>query len=273
MRIKLGKVVLSLIIGLLLMFYTSEAKCQIRSVEWDGGFILTTENHYYAGVLDALAQLSANLPFGLQVESRYRVSAFRRIWLDESEAKLRTCTKCWGYEFIGLAHWKLKNYAVGYHIGFIPRHGFPLGLELECLYDQEGYKVKIPRDGSKEDKQWMVKRQWSPTALVRLRLGSWLQNNDVTELMFGARYNNAFYYKDKWINDKNAVNSGLSYIFGINGFSLIGQIFDGHFSEGARVEIMNYDFYNKDFVYNGDKIYQNSKSKLIRIEYCLRVSF
>lgn len=243
-------------VGLIpLLFAGKEAKGQARNVEFDAGPVFVSENWVYGNTSLMLSALTEYGSF-MAPESRLRFSA-SKIYVNNEKLDI---DKAWKSVF---THWKMMNFSAGWRFGILPRAGFPLGFKIEELFDQEAYKMK---DKTLDD-PWLVKRQLESVVLLRLRLHSFTRGSS-GDLFVGPGYDLALHYHDNIINDKNAVNNGASIIWGLSSINC-----DSHLNFKLRFEHKLYDFYNKDFVYNGEKIFKTSSSKITRFEICCNYSF
>ena len=150
---------------------------------------------------------------------------------------------------LGLSHWRLKNYSIGckYSLPYIPRVA---ASSISLAFDQEGYEIE-PIGG---EKQWIIKRQLVPSVHLSRRI-AWRLLGGV-----GISYHKPLHYHDNVIDDKNAVNSGYSFNWGVT-YMGYGRSF------GFRMCHSLYDFYNKDFTMaDGSKPFADTRSKIVRME-------
>lgn len=255
-------------VGLLsLLFAGKEAKGQdghYSSVLWNAGIVFESDNAIYAESSRLLSYLTADLK-GLTIQPRWR---YNNPDITINGVKLETSPSKFIPRFFGLHDWGFKDFAIGYQAGFIPKRGFPLGLEAGVMYDQVGCRVRSISDNSLE---WLIKKQVSPSVLLRIRVGSWMKMVRWRyELLAGVKYDQVLNYQNNTINDKNAVNGGLSLVFGLNNPQFGG---DKKISNGFRIELPTYEYYNKDFVHNGSKIFENSSSKMTKIIWTTTIHF
>ena len=108
----------------------------------------------------------------------------------------------------------------------------------------------------------------STTALLKIRLLKYdsYRINPVIEL--GGSYNYAFHYHDDVINGKDAVNNGFTGVIGL-GFTNT----ETHVSWSLRYEHSFYDFYNKNYIYEGNPIFAGSKSTFGRLGIAISYGF
>jgi hypothetical protein len=256
-----------LIFAVCIMFSFNSTRAQLKRSEWSHGIVLQSNNLVYSSGADAIMQSLKMFTYDdygsfkyawLIPEVRYRGNIVQRINFAKGKAEIYPKTKGWNLD------WGLNNYAVGYRVGYLSRI-IPLGFDLEADYVQDGYKIIFP--GSVE-KQRVVKRMISTTALLKIRLLKYDENriNPIVEL--GSSYDYAFHYHDKTINDKDAVNSGFTGIVGL-GFTNT----EIHVSVSLRYEHCFYNFYNKKFQYEGVPIFDGSKSEFDRLNGSLTFAF
>ena len=205
----------------------------------------TTENLLYSAIGETLRKF---IPFSrwkylLLPSVIYRTTICRQLYYSGKKAKVYP--NSFAGELLGLSHWSLKNYSIGVSydppIRFLTRTYIRLSVD----YDQEGYEIEPTVD----EKQWIIKRQLVPS----LTLGNYNYSWDLN-FNTGLSYYIPLHYHDSLINDKNAVNSGFSFNWGVtwHGF-------------GFRMYHMLYDFYNKDFEYNGNKPFADTHSRIVRM--------
>lgn len=256
----------------------SVLKAQIGRSDWSFGPIIETNNLIYSGLGSILQSLPANIAVAMEddatIESvgnfyvknkwwipdfRYRANLVQKMEFANGEAKLYP--KAWG-----LSHWDwgLRNYSAGYQVGYLSRVS-PVGFELEAKYVQDGYEMQLP--GS-DDKQDIIKRMLQTTALLKVRFMKYDKTRINPVLEIGGSYNYAFHYHDDVINDKDAVNNGFTGIIGL-GFTNT----ELHLSWSLRYEHTFYDFYNKDFMYNGNAIFAGSKSSFGKLGVAVSYGF
>ena len=98
-----------------------------------------------------------------------------------------------------------------------------------------------------------------PTALLKVRFGSYTTGAFCPTLEIGGSYDYALSYKEKsegnTIKNKDLVNSGFSGIVGI-GFTIPST----HWHWNLRYSHQFYKYYNKDAELDGQKLNFNEKS-------------
>lgn len=263
---------------LALSLIPSVLKAQIGRNDWSYGLVIQTDNLVYSGLGATLTTLPANIATSSEdrdamekvgnfymknkwwiPEFRYRANVVQDMEFANGKASLYP--KVWG-----LSHWdwSMRNYAIGYRVGYLSRVA-PIGFDVQADYVQDGYELQM--EGS-DEKQEIVKRMLSATALLKIRLMKYDRHriNPVIEL--GGSYNYAFHYHDDVINDKDAVNNGFTGIIGL-GFHNT----ETHISWSLRYEHSFYDFYNKDYMYNGNAIFAGSKSKFGKLGVAISYGF
>lgn len=261
-------------IAVVLIAVPVKMQAQIGRSDWSYGLVLHSNNPVYAeagNLLKALPAIIANVKEDDKMlgrveefyggnrwwipDFRYRSNVVQKMEFADGKATLYPK----GYGFSNM-DWGLNTYAIGYHVGYLPRVGF-LGFDIQADYAQDGYQIKMPNT---EEKIKIVKRMFSATALLRLRLLKYDSNRLNPVIEFGGSYNYAFHYHDNVINDNDAVNNGFTGIVGL-GFTNT----ETHVSWSLRYEHAFYDFYNKDFMYEGVPVFDGSKSTIGRLSIAI----
>lgn len=240
---------------LLLSLVPQKSDAQIGRSDWYGAPVFQTNNFVYNAVGVYLTQVPLVSFFDFSMKDiawwfpqfRYRANIIQELEFDAGKASIRP--KAWGF---GGIDWKLRNYSVGYKIGYLSRV-FPVGFEVEADYVQDGYNVKMPWA---EEKNSMIKRMISASALMKIRLLDYDSNRYNPIIEVGGSYNYALHYHDGLVDDKDAVNNGFT---GIIGIGLTNT--ENHVSWTLRYEQPFYVYHNEDFVYEGNKIFSGAKSK------------
>ncbi len=245
-------------------------KAQIRRSDWQFGVVARTDNLIYTQGAELLVKILPILSGRENVavfyaknmwwipEFRYRPTLVQKMEFGGEKAKVYP--KSWGWNHMD---WCFDSYTVGYHVGYLPRTSH-VGFDVQVDYAQDGFKIKMP---DAEEKIKVKKRMVSGTVLARIRLLDYTKARLNPVLEIGGSYDYAFYYKDKVINDKDAVNSGFNGIIGL-GFTNT----ETHFSFSLRYQHSFYDFYDEDFEYEGVQIFKDHKSKIGKLETTLTFS-
>ena len=194
----------------------------------------------------------------------YRANIFQKMEFANGKARINP-------KLFGLSHidWAFRNYSLGYRFGYMPKTT-PIGFEVEADYIQEGYQVRMP--DNYEVQQSIIKRMLSGQVVMKYIFGDNLQKRNQIKSQFlvelGGGYQYALHYHDKQIHDKDAVNNGFIGILGAGvSFPQINSTIT------ARYEHSFYDFYNDDFLYNGQPIYKGSKSTFGKLYTTWSMSF
>ncbi len=253
-----------------------QSNAQIGRSDWSFGPVFQTSNPFYSGLADAAvlspyffmrkdeaAEFYRNNQWWMP-EVRYRFNVVRRMEFNGEKSTFHPkFSQMWGPESWKYFDWGLRSFAAGYHVGWLSRI-YPVGFDLELDYAQEGYKIILP---DSEERIKIAKQMLSATALAKIRLLKY-ESNDINPILeIGGSYNYALNYKDDYIHDKDAVNNGFTGIIGL-GFVHT----DAHIQWSIRYEHTFYDFYNKDFEYQGRKIFEDSKSTFGRIGVAISYS-
>lgn len=243
------------VIALLLVDCAPKANAQVRRSEWVAEPIITTTNPIYSGVAmfaTAIAETAAGLDDEeLSTSARFWIPSFTYKWhaiksleIDGEKAKFRH-----------KMDWSLKNYSVGYRLGYMSRT-MPIGFEIQANYEQENMAYQMPGD---EDYRESTKTMLVPTALLKVRFGNYTTNSVCPVLELGGSYDYALSYKEKnqgeTINNKDFINSGFSGIVGV-GFNIPST----HLHWTLRYSHQFYKYYNKDAGLNGEQLNFNEKS-------------
>ena len=265
---------LTLVVFMLLINININA--QIKRSGWYGMPVFHTDNPIHMIGVEYLKHLivtnsinnESDIPSYLKYiipGFRYRANLFQK--LEFANGKARIHPKLWGFSHID---WKLRNYGIGYKFGYVPKNKH-LGFEVEADYIQDGYEVRMP-DNNYEVEQSITKRMFSGQLLLNYRFGNYVSQSSICQfkLELGGAYNYAFHYHDNEINDRDAVNNGFVGIIGL-GFTL--PKFNNDLSLGIRYEQPFYNFYNDEYIYNGQKIFAGSKSSFGRIYTQFNFSF
>ena len=264
--------------AVLAMLIPNATHAQIGRNEWSYGLIFQSDNIVYS----AAGMIARSLPAILALDGenqnqmervgqfyvdnkwwipdfRYRANVLQR--MEFADGRARIFPKAWGLSHLD---WALNNYAVGYHVGYLSRI-FPIGFDIQVDYAQDGYRIQM--EGA-EDKTTIIKRMVTSTALAKIRLMKYDSHRINPVIEIGGSYNYAFHYHDNIINDKNAVNSGLSGIIGL-GFTNT----ETHISWSLRYEHAFFNYYNQNYLYEGVPIFEGSKSSFGRLGIALSYGF
>lgn len=109
----------------------------------------------------------------MDAELHLQVACHQNLELDGDKAKFRH-----------KMDWKLKNYSVGYRLGYMSRT-IPFGIELQANYEQENMAYKLAND---EDYRDATKTMFVPTALIKVRFGSYTKGAFNPTLELGGSY-------------------------------------------------------------------------------------
>lgn len=264
---------LLLILSLILFFSNSEVFAQIRRGEWSYGIVLQSDNLLYStlgSIIESIPIICGEASGDIEEinrfyydnkwwipQFRYRANVLQRMSFDNQNAILYP--KAWGFSHWD---WSLNNYSVGYHIGYLSRV-VPLGFDFQTDYIQDGYKMKI-----NDFEQTIIKRMLSATLLLKIRLCRYDSHRIVPVIEMGSSYNYALHYHDKFINDKNAVNNGFTGIIGL-GFTNT----ETHISWSLRYEHSFYNYYNNDFIYQGEPIFAGATSAFGKLGAAITFGF
>lgn len=253
-------------------------KAQISRNEWTYGPVLQSDNFVYAQIAGPLIPLIPGIIKSAIDDSgeeglaefqqknrwwypsfRYRANVVQK--LNYGGLKATLYPKAWGFSGWD---WGFDNYSVGYHVGYLSRLQ-PFGFDVEADFAQDGYRMKLE---GMDKKVKIVKRMVSAEALLKIRLLKYDTHSINPVVEIGGGYDYAFHYHDEWINDRNAVNNGFTGIIGIGFTNTLT-----HLSWSLRYEHSFYNFYNKDFIYDGEAIFKDSKSTFGRLGFALTYGF
>lgn len=270
------KIILSTLFAVLsIMAVPSSA--QVNRSEWSFGPVLRTNNFiYFMGTnvikmisCEIISSISADDDEALAVfylknrwwipEFRYRANVLQTMEFSGEKAKLSP-----GACGFSNMDWSLNTFTAGYHLGYMSRT-IPLGFDIQVDYGQEGYKLQTPgSDVTDKIKKSMITGQ----ALLKIRLLSYSKANLNPVLEIGGSYDQALTYKDNVIDDKDAVNSGFNGIIGLGFTNTVT-----HWSCSLRYQHAFYDYYDKDYEYNGVPTYKDTDSKFGKLEIAVTFGF
>lgn len=246
----------------MLTIFTTNANAQVQRGEWTSGPIITTTNPIYSGAAEVLQEtiiaiacgydpednttehsLPASTPYWLPTYT-YKWHAIKSMEIDGEKAKFRH-----------KMDWSLKSYSIGYRLGYMSRT-IPLGFEIQANYEQENMAYKMPDEENYRD---ATKTMFVPTALLKVRFGSYTKGSFNPTLELGGSYDYTLSYKEKadneTIKNKKLVNNGFSGIVGL-GFTIPST----HWHWNLRYAHKFYKYYNKDAEIDGEKLNFKEKS-------------
>lgn len=251
-----------ILVMMIVVLFAMTANAQVKRGEWLAGPVITTTNPVYSGGAAFLEEIITGLACGVNYEDgtatrelpassqlwmpnfTYKWHAIKNLELDGDKAKFRH-----------KMDWKLKNYSVGYRLGYMSRTA-PFGFELQANYEQENMAYKLAND---EDYRDATKTMFVPTALIKVRFGSYTKGAFNPTLELGGSYDYTLSFKEKigdvTVKGKDLVNNGFSGIVGL-GFTIPAT----HFSWAIRYSHKFYKYYNEDAELNGTKLDFNEKS-------------
>ena len=236
-----------LIIALLLMH--SAAKAQISRGLWEYGPVITTTNNGYGWVAENLKVygLACANGMGFANENRWWIPTFRSRFdvvkdIDTPEGDVK----------VKWADWGLKNYSIGYHLGYMS-YVAPIGFDVQVDYERQTWRAKFPGKDSYTNyrKQMIV-----PTVLLKTRFGDFAKHTFNVVAEAGAKYNCVIGAKGDYDKTKS-LNNGVT---GVVGLGVINTV--THFSLQVRYEHDFFDYFNEDFSPDGStKPYEGVTSK------------
>lgn len=249
----------SITLLLFLLLFTGVVKAQISRGEWSYGPVITTTNNFYGNLAQTL--IFGNIPFLASDSEAFMLN--NRWWIPSSWNKYTIMQKVetpMGKMSAKWWDWKLKNYSVGYHIGYMPK-SFPVGFDFQVDYERKGMELKL--SGANNYTSYS-KQMVTPTMLLKIRLGDYASNrlNPIVEM--GGSYDYAFSCKGDF-TDINSINNGFSGIIGIGFVNT-----ETHLSVILRYEHDFYDYFNQKFTPDGTLCpYKDCKTAFS----CLSVAF
>lgn len=226
-----------------------QVNAQIQRGLWEYGPIITTTNNAYGWVAENLKVygLASCDAINFLNQNRWWIPSFRSRFdvvkdIDTPAGDVR----------VKWADWGLKNYSLGYHIGYLS-YVYPIGFEFQIDYEKQNWCSKFP---GQEDYKDYEKQMVVPTLLLKTRIGDYTDNTFNVILEAGAKYNHVLSAKGDY-DDVESLNNGITGIFGvgiINSYS--------HFTIQLRYEHDFFDYFNKDFSTTESlKPYEGVKSK------------
>lgn len=277
------KIILFVIVAFAMIF-PAKTNAQIKRSGWSYGPVIQTDNFIYSSVvgdffLKSIPPMIAGIESVMEEdmtkvnnvskfyeanawwipEFRYRANVVQN--MEFANGKAMVYPRKFGFSHMD---WSMRNYAIGYHVGFLPRL-FPLGFDFEVDYSQDGYQLLM--EGWK-DRMDITKRMLNVTTLLKIRFLRYDNKNVNPVIEIGTSYNYAFHYHDDFINDKNAVNNGFTGVIGV-GYTNTSS----HFSFSLRYEHAFYNFYNKKYLFEGMPIFEGSKSTFGRLSWTFCMGF
>lgn len=238
-----------LLVFILLLLINSPAKAQITRGLWEYGPVITTNNNGYGWVTENLKTFGFASLDGVEFwnKNRWWIPSFRSRFdlVKDIDTPAGDVKVKW-------ADWGLRNYSLGYHVGYLS-YVIPLGFDVQVDYEKQNWRSLFPgRDGYKNyEKQMIV-----PTILLKTRIGDYTRGTFNVILEAGAKYNCVLSAKGDYDQVKS-LNNGFTGVFGIgviNSYS--------HFAIQLRYEHDFFDYFNSNFSPNGtSKPYDGVTSK------------
>lgn len=236
---------------LLLFLLQGSVGAQIKRGVWEYGPVLTTVNNPYGWVAENLKVFG----FASGEERGIEFWNNNRWWIPSFRSRFRfpqSINSPMGDVKQKYANWGFRNYAVGYHFGYLS-YTSHIGYDVQLDYERQTWRAKFPgrSDYTNYSKQMVV-----PTLLVKTRLGDFVKNkyNFIAEA--GVKYNYAFDAKGDY-NDTESLNKGFTGVFGVG---LINSY--THFTIQLRYEYDFFNYFNEDFSPDGIlKPYEGVKTK------------
>lgn len=212
------------------------AKAQVSRGLWEYGPVITTTNNAYGWVAENLKAYG----FGLAEQEGVTFWNKNRWWIPSFRSRFditKDIDTPAGDVKVKWADWGLRNYSVGYHVGYLS-YVSPIGFDVQVDYEKQNWRSKFPGqdDYTNYEKQMIV-----PTILLKTRLGDFTRNTFNVIVEAGAKYNYVLSAKGDY-NDVKSLNNGVTGVFGIgviNSYS--------HFAIQLRYEHDFFDYFNKDF--------------------------
>lgn len=224
-------------------------KAQVTRGLWEYGPVITTTNNGYGWFAENLEV------YGFASWDNLVFLNDNRWWIPSFRARfdvLKDIDTPAGDVKVKWADWGLRNYSIGYHVGYLS-YVCPIGLDVQVDYEKQNWRSKLPGQGDymNYEKQMVV-----PTVLLKTRIGDFATNTFNIIVEAGAKYNYILSAKGDY-DDVKSLNNGFTGVFGIgviNSFS--------HVTIQLRYEHDFFDYFNKDFSPNGTwKPYDGFSSK------------
>ncbi len=253
-----------MIVAFLMLLFSNQTYAQYKTGEFSAGPTIRTFGPW-SEIIDAFLMVGTwNWPNGIKPAGGMSIPFL---------GKLETDMGRWGtyepeykkYNFWQKEYWKQRweymkafpdrlkslprqlfrigSYSFGYHIGHMPRTGFPIGFDAEVAYQGVRYTTNRPDEEYYID---LKKRMVTPIFTLRFRPNNFATAEEtVFTIDVRCSYNIALHYEDDIINDKNAVNNGM--VLG-GGFTWINAT--DHYGISFGYEKNCYKFFNPDYVYD-----------------------
>lgn len=226
-------------------------KAQVKRGLWEYGPVITTTNNGYGWVAENLKTV------GFASAERDGINFWNknRWWIPSFRARfdvLKDIDTPSGDVKVKWADWGLRNYSIGYHVGYLS-YVSPIGFDVQVDYEKQNWSSKFlgQEDYMNYEKQMVV-----PTVLLKTRIGDFATNAINVIVEAGAKYNYVLSAKGDY-DEVKSLNNGFTGVFGIgiiNSFS--------HLTVQLRYEYDFFDYFNKDFSPNGTlKPYEGYSSK------------
>lgn len=236
---------------LFLLFTCGAIKAQVKRGLWEYGPVMTTVNNPYGWVAENLKAFGFSSAGEGGIEfwnnNRWWIPSFRsRFGVPQSiESPAGTVKQKY-------ANWGFRNYAVGYHFGYIS-YVSHIGFDVQVDYERQTWRAKFPGETqyTNYSKQMVV-----PTVLLKTRLGDFVNDkyNFIAEA--GVKYNYAFDAKGGY-SDTKSINDGFTGVWGIG---IINSY--THFTMQLRYEYDFFNYFNEDFSPDGATMpYDGVKTK------------
>lgn len=235
-----------------LFLVQSSMNAQVKRGMWEYGPVITTTNNAYGWVAENIKMLA----FAAGGSSGISFCNSNRWWIPTFRARfdmLKDIDTPYGDAKVKWADWGLRNFAVGYHIGYLS-YVKPIGFDFQVDYEKQNWRAKFPGQSSytNYEKQMIV-----PTMLVKTRIGDFAENKMNVIIEAGAKYNYVFDAKGDY-DEKESVKNGFTGVFGVG---VINTMI--HLTVQLRYEHDFFDYFDKDFSPKGTtlKPYEGYSSK------------
>ncbi|MBQ6209442.1 MAG: hypothetical protein IJK42_06690 [Prevotella sp.] len=234
-----------------LFLLQNTVKAQVTRGFWEFGPVITTTNNGYGWVTENLKKSG----FFELIDDGPNILNKNSWWIPSFRARfdiLKDIDTPNGDVKVKWADWGLRNYSIGYHVGYLS-YVSPIGFDVQVDYEKQNWRSKFP---GQEDYMNYEKQMVVPTVLLKTRIGDFVTNAINVIVEAGAKYNYVLSAKGDY-DDVESLNNGFTGVFGIgiiNSFS--------HFAIELRYEHDFFDYFNKDFSPKGTfKPYEGYSSK------------
>ena len=223
------------LISLLLLQHGAIA--QVQRGLWEYGPVITTTNNCYRWVEENLKSVgSTTESVTFWNKNRWWIPTFRSRF-----DVIKSIETPSGDVKVKWADWGLKNYSIGYHVGYLS-YILPIGFDFQVDYESQTWSSRFP---GQDDYKNYSKQMICPTLLLKTRIGDYTTKNGCAIIEAGAKYNYAIDANGEY-NDRKSVKNGVSGVAGIGWLNSLS-----HFAIFLRYEHDFFDYFDKGYSPDG----------------------